>query len=187
MTRLKTIPRARVAALAATAALGVALSACGGNDETATTSSSASSPGGKQATVSLKSIDGVGDVLVNSSGQALYFSDQEAGGKIMCKADCLTFWQPLKASGAKPTAGPDVSGKLAQVKRPDGTMQVTFDGKPLYRFTEDSAPGQVTGNNFKDDFDGTQFTWHAVTTSGSSAGGGAKNSDDSSRGGGYTY
>jgi predicted lipoprotein with Yx(FWY)xxD motif len=80
-----------------------------------------------------------------------------------------------------------VSGKLAQVKRPDGTMQVTFDGKPLYRFTEDSAPGQVTGNNFKDDFDGTQFTWHAVTTGGSSAGGGAKNSDDSSRGGGYTY
>ena len=185
MTRPKIDHRARIPALAATAALALALSACGGNDETAATSPSSS--GGKMATVSLKSIDGVGDVLVNTSGQALYFSDQEAGGKIMCKADCLTFWEPLKASGAKPTAGPDVSGKLASIKRPDGTMQVTYDGKPLYRFTEDPSPGKVTGDNFKDSFDGTHFTWHAVTAGGSSSGSGGSTDSDNSRGGGYSY
>jgi predicted lipoprotein with Yx(FWY)xxD motif len=175
MTRPKTLPRARWAALAATAALGLALSACGGSDETAATTSA-----GKTATVSIKDVDGVGDVLVNASGQALYFSDQEAGGKILCKADCLTFWEPLKAGGSAPTAGPDVSGELAAIKRPDGARQVTYDGTPLYRFTQDPAPGKVTGNGFKDSFAGTNFTWHAVTSGGKSAGG-------SSQSGGYSY
>ena len=35
------------------------------------------------------------------------------------------------------------------------------------RFSEDPGPGQVTGDNFMDDFDGTSFTWHAVTAGGS--------------------
>jgi predicted lipoprotein with Yx(FWY)xxD motif len=154
----------RVAALAATAALGLALSACGGSDEPATATS-----GGTAPTVSLAQVDGVGDVLVDARGQALYFSDQEAGGEVRCKATCLTFWAPLEATRSAPTAGSDVSGKLAVIRRPDGARQVTYDGKPLYRFTEDPAPGKVTGDGFEDSFGGTAFTWHAVTATGISS------------------
>jgi len=59
--------------------------------------------------------------------------------------------------------------------RPDGKTQVTFDGKPLYRFAEDSSPKNVSGNGAKDSFGGKSFTWHVASpgkTSVSSGGGG---------------
>ena len=112
--------------------------------------------------MSAKNIGGAGTVLVDSSGQALYASDQEAAaGKVLCTGACNSFWQPLAASG-KVTSSGSVPGKLGTVKRPDGSMQVTYNGQPLYTFTQDQA-GQVTGDGFKDAFNGQQFTWHVVT------------------------
>ena len=54
------------------------------------------------------------------------------------------------------------------VKRPDGTDQLTFNRLPLYRFTEEGA-GQLEGDGFVDDFDGTHFEWAAATTGAGSA------------------
>jgi predicted lipoprotein with Yx(FWY)xxD motif len=166
-------------------AAAVALAACGGGGSDAT---AMSATGGN--TVSTKDISGTGTVLVNSSGQALYASDQEAAaGKVMCTGACNSFWEPLTANGT-PTASSSVSGKLGTVKRPDGGSQVTFDGKPVYTFTQDQA-GEVTGDGFKDAFDGHRFTWHVVTVGSgggqSNAGGGSTGSGASSGGGGYSY
>ena len=57
--------------------------------------------------------------------------------------------------GVKPTG---VSG-LTVVKRPDAKRQVAFRGAPLYRFVQDTKPGQVKGNGFKD-----VGVWRPVTT-----------------------
>jgi predicted lipoprotein with Yx(FWY)xxD motif len=76
-----------------------------------------------------------------------------------------------------PTAADGV-GKLGTVKRPDGTMQVTAAGKPLYTFVQDS-PGKVTGDGFSDDFNGQKFTWNAALAEGKSAGSGSGGSNDS--------
>ena len=57
-------------------------------------------------------------------------------------------------------------GKLGVITRPDGGKQVTFDGKPVYSFTQE-GPGEVTGDGFMDAFDGQQFTWNVVTVGGS--------------------
>jgi Secreted repeat of unknown function len=69
------------------------------------------------------------------------------------------------------------------ITRPDGTKQVTDDGKPLYTFTEDSK-GEVTGNDFSDDFGGQEFTWHAAPSdqmsTGSSGGSPSTSSGNSS-------
>ena len=54
------------------------------------------------------------------------------------------------------------------VKRPDGTSQVTFNGKLLYTFYEDS-PGEVGGDGFDDAFGGMKFTWHVVHANGSTS------------------
>ena len=84
-------------------------------------------------------------------------------------------WPPLAApSSGQPTAGDGVSGKLGTVKRPDGTRQVTLDGRPLYRFAQDSQPGKATGDNATDSFGGQKFNWHAEgdSSSSSSSGGG---------------
>jgi predicted lipoprotein with Yx(FWY)xxD motif len=47
--------------------------------------------------------------------------------------------------------------KLGTVRRPEGTVQVTYRGRPLYAFSGDRKPGQTKGEGFKD-----VGTWHAV-------------------------
>jgi predicted lipoprotein with Yx(FWY)xxD motif len=153
---------------AALAALALALAACGGGDDEQPAGAAAA-----DATVSVEDIDGVGSVLVDRSGRALYTADQESDGTIRCRGGCAAVWLPLEASGT-PTGSDDVSGELGTVERPDGAMQVTYDGKPLYRFAEDTEPGVVTGDGLSDDFGGTTFTWHAVTEDGASTGGGGR-------------
>jgi hypothetical protein len=62
---------------------------------------------------------------------------------------------------------------------------VTFDGKPLYSFVQDS-PGKVTGNGFSDSFGGTNFTWTAATAGGAPSNSGGTTTTSGSNGGGYS-
>ncbi len=150
-----------------------ALSACGGSSNAA---SPAASTTGSSDTVSTADVQGVGTVLVDSKGMALYSPDQEKSGTIMCTEGCTAIWVPLTVTST-PTGSSAVAAKLGTVMRPDGATQVTFDGKPLYTFAEDSGPDTVTGDGAKDTFGGQSFTWHvaapgAVTTTSTSGGGG---------------
>ncbi len=157
-------------ALAAAAAL--ALAACGGGDSSDSTPATA----GVGETVSVASVDGVGDVLVDSQGAALYSPDQEAGGEVLCTDACASVWLPLTLAGDDRPSGPsEISAELGVVTRPDGAEQVTYEGKPLYTFVEDPEPRTVTGDGFMDIFAGTTFTWHVAgvgTVTGGSTGGG---------------
>jgi predicted lipoprotein with Yx(FWY)xxD motif len=159
---------------ALTLLIAISLAACGGsNDNEATAGSTPST------TVSLDN-----GLLVDSTGAALYSSEQEKSGTVMCTGGCTQIWRPLKApSSGQPTAGDGVSGKLGTVKRPDGTPQVTLDGRPLYRFAEDTEKGKATGDNVSDSFGGQKFTWHAEGDS-SSSGSGSSGSGGSSK---YSY
>src|SRR3954454_1964767 len=165
-------------------AAAVALAACGGGGGGDATASS----GAGTNAVSVKDVAGTGTVLVDSTGQALYASDQEkAAGKVLCTGACNSFWEPLTASGNVSSSG-SVPGMLGTVKRPDGATQVTYNGDPVYSFTQDSA-GEVTGDGFKDAFDGQQFTWHVVSVgnTGSTSQGTGGGSASSSTGGGSSY
>jgi predicted lipoprotein with Yx(FWY)xxD motif len=173
------------------AALAVALTigACGGSGSGSGSKSATSTSG---ATVAVKQVDGVGKVLVAANGMALYTPAQEASGKILCSGACATVWEPLTpGAAAKPIASGNV-GTLAVLKRPDGTLQVTANGRPLYTFAQDPA-GQLTGNGVADAFGSQRFTWHAVLAGGMPASGSATSSSGSSSGGssggsgGYGY
>jgi predicted lipoprotein with Yx(FWY)xxD motif len=121
----------------------------------------------------VSSVDGVGDVLVDAQGAALYAADQERSGMVVCTGSCTSIWKPLTVSG-RPTAGGGVTAQLGTVERPDGHRQVTLAGRLLYRFMEDPQAGTVTGNGFADSFDGQAFRWHVATPQGIST------SDDNS-------
>ena len=95
-------------------------------------------------------------VLTANNGLTLYTLSAEKHGTFICTGSCLKDWHPLVvAAGVKPT-GPVA---LGTVKRPDnGRRQVTFEGRPLYTFDDDSRKGDANGEGFKD-----VGTWHAAT------------------------
>jgi predicted lipoprotein with Yx(FWY)xxD motif len=154
--------------LTTSAALGatLVLAACGGGRSGSSDSAPSASAG--RTTVAIKQVDGIGRVLVDASGKALYSSDVEADGKVRCTGACTSFWEPLTVDSGTPAAAAGVA-RLDVIKRPDGTNQVTANGKLLYTFSED-APGKVEGNGFADDFEGRHFTWNAVLAGGKAAG-----------------
>jgi predicted lipoprotein with Yx(FWY)xxD motif len=47
-------------------------------------------------------------------------------------------------------AGFHVTGELGVAERTDGTLQVTYEGMPLYHWVNDQAPGDTTGQGIND-------------------------------------
>ena len=69
--------------------------------------------------------------------------------KTACTAACLKAWPPvlLPKGETSATAGSGVDdSKLGTKAAADGSLQITYSGKPLYWFAGDTAPGQVHGN-----------------------------------------
>jgi predicted lipoprotein with Yx(FWY)xxD motif len=95
-------------------------------------------------------------VLTNTRGLTLYTLVGETNGKFICTSrSCLKAWPPLLvAAGTTPT-GPV---KLGTIKRPEGRIQVTYRGMPVYTFAGDSRKGQASGEDIDD-----VGVWHAVT------------------------
>jgi predicted lipoprotein with Yx(FWY)xxD motif len=130
--------------------------------------------------VSIDNVDGT-DVLVDSEGRSLYTADVEKD-RIRCTGACISIWDPVGASANDAqSASARLGVDLGVVNRPDGDRQLTFNELPLYSFTEE-GPGQLDGDGFVDDFDGTRFEWAAATTG---AGSGAASSGSPSGGSPY--
>jgi predicted lipoprotein with Yx(FWY)xxD motif len=158
---------------AAALAIGLAavvLAACGGGGDGS--SSNAGAMGATGGIVSVRSVDN-SKVLTDSQGRTLYSANVEKGGRIMCTSGCTSIWAPAGASAAQAkAAATDLNLNLGVVKRPGAGDQLTFDGKPLYSFTQEAA-GQLEGNGVMDQFNGTQFTWTAATSGASQASAGS--------------
>lgn len=154
---------ARTSSLVAGAALLTLIATACGDDDPAEPASTGDS-------IKVQSVDQMGDVLVDSSGMALYTSDLEADGSIKCVKSCLDIWEPVvlpDGTNEAPAAPDGVTAKLGVTKRPDtGDQQVTLDGKPLYQFTIDKQAGKVGGHLTEDDFEGLHFIWFVATPTG---------------------
>ncbi len=86
----------------------------------------------------------LGKVLFTTSDMALYTYDRDTKDHSNCNGSCLSAWPALTIpKGITPT-GLGVRG-LGVMVRSNGERQVTWDGKPLYRFVSDTK-GKVTGN-----------------------------------------
>ena len=104
-------------------------------------------------------------ILVTTKGRTLYSLSAETRGRFICTGACVSNWPPLILRGGARAVG--VRG-LGAIRRPDGRRQVTYKGKPLYRFYLDAKKGDAKGEGFRD-----VGTWHAAVAPRSSASDGA--------------
>jgi predicted lipoprotein with Yx(FWY)xxD motif len=85
-----------------------------------------------------------GKVLFDRAGRVLYLFASDRGKTSTCYGGCAATWPPYTVNRA-PRAGVGVrSGLLGTTRRHDGSLQVTYAGHPLYYFTGDRSPGQIT-------------------------------------------
>ncbi len=167
-----------LAALALIAALAVG--GCGGGDDSAGSGSgagyrsggesteSASSTAATEGTVAIVSattVAGLGKVIVDSKGLTLYDFHKDKDGKPACYGACAEVWPPLLTE-SEPRAGEGaMATKLGTAKRRDGTLQVTYAGRPLYAYEADRKPGDAKGN----DIDSFGAEWYALRPGGEEA------------------
>jgi predicted lipoprotein with Yx(FWY)xxD motif len=138
----------RVLRAIASLALSVGLAACtasggaaGASPASPAPSSVAASSG--PATIGMAS----GDVLTGANGLTLYTHAGDNATTSTCTDACATAWPPLSVgAGQQPSAAAGVIGSLGTLTRSDGTIQVTYDGLPLYYWQGDTKPGDVTGD-----------------------------------------
>ncbi len=128
-------------------ALLFGLTACGG---AATPASS--------ATVKVADDAKLGKILVSSGGLTLYTFSRDTANTSSCADDCAQNWPPVTLASGDPVAPAGLKGTLGTASRKDGTKQLTYNGKPLYRFGFDKNPGDTGGNGL------TTFggTWSAI-------------------------
>src|SRR5215813_13383572 len=145
------------AGLAATLLIAACGSSTSSGGSTSTAAAPASSAAASSSALRITKIGGV-TVLTNAKGFALYWFVPDTATTSKCNGSCATFWPPVKGPA---TAGAGVTGKLATIKRADGSVQATYNGHPLYTYVGDHAPGQATGNGLNVN----GGVWHEVTVS----------------------
>jgi len=86
-----------------------------------------------------------GRVLFDGKGRALYaFTRDHRGGKSRCYGDCARAWPVYYKRGTLAAGAGVKRSLLGSVRRQDGRLQVTYNGRPLYYYVHDTQPGQIT-------------------------------------------
>jgi predicted lipoprotein with Yx(FWY)xxD motif len=97
------------------------------------------------ATVSGKSEN----VLTDAQGLTLYYHTTDTPTSV-CSGACAAAWPPLLLPSGLPGSSVSLPGTLGVETNVNG-RQVTYNGHLLYRWKNDTSPGQATGegiNNF---------------------------------------
>jgi predicted lipoprotein with Yx(FWY)xxD motif len=146
------------------AGIGLIAAACSSSSGSTASSPAAASPAYSSAaaapaatgqassamTVSLAAISGIpGKALVGSNGRTLYLFAADKNGASACSGACAAAWPPALVTGATQAGSGVNQALLGTIKRPDGTMQVTYNGHPLYYFRADTAAGAAHGQGIK--------------------------------------
>lgn len=109
------------------------------------------------ATVSVIPNDQFGTILVGPNGMTLYMFTADELGVSNCVDQCATNWPPLTVASADDIVkGQILPGELGTIERADGSLQVTYNGWPLYFWKDDKAVGDTTG-------EGVGEKWYTIS------------------------
>jgi predicted lipoprotein with Yx(FWY)xxD motif len=106
--------------------------------------------------------DAEGKFLTDGEGMSLYLFEADSENTSTCYDACAEAWPPLLVDGTPVTGGEVDASKLGTTERTDGSMQVTYNGWPLYYFVKDQAPGDINGQ----DVEGFGAEWYLVSPTG---------------------
>ena len=101
----------------------------------------------------------LGEVLVDSEGLTLYGFTNDTDGTSTCTGDCASTWPALLVEGEPNIGDPLDPAVFSTVDGAEGGTQLKAGDWPLYRFSGDSAPGDVNGQ-------GSGGVWFAVAPDG---------------------
>jgi predicted lipoprotein with Yx(FWY)xxD motif len=89
----------------------------------------------------------LGSYLAAPNGMTLYTFKNDKPNISNCIDNCAANWPPyIVSSDSELVMNPEVTGELSTITRTDGSMQITYNGMPLYFWSKDVNPGDVTGN-----------------------------------------
>jgi predicted lipoprotein with Yx(FWY)xxD motif len=86
-----------------------------------------------------------GPILVDGSGRTLYLFEADRADMSTCNGDCASVWPPLIAHGTPVAAAGVNQSLLTTTARNDGSLEVVYNGHPLYYFVSDTKAGDITG------------------------------------------
>jgi len=80
-------------------------------------------------------------VLADERGRTLYtYTPDGQRGRPSCVAECAEHWPPALSTPAAENAA-----EWSPVRRPDGALQWSYQGAPLYTFSGDKSVGEASG------------------------------------------
>jgi predicted lipoprotein with Yx(FWY)xxD motif len=87
----------------------------------------------------------LGRIVVDNMGRTLYLFEKDKNRRSACYGQCAKYWPPLLTAGKPSARAGAKQSLLGTTRRANGSEQVTYAGHPLYRFAEDTKPGQTSG------------------------------------------
>ncbi len=136
----------------------------GGGSSSAASTGSSGAPAAS-VMIQLANNSTLGQFLADGKGNTLYLFLKDTKNTSNCYDACATKWPPL-ISSAKPALGTGVNAALVgTTTRKDGSIQVTYNGWPLYYYAPDQKPGDTKGQ-------GVGSVWYVLTSSGDAFTGG---------------
>ena len=88
-----------------------------------------------------------GRILFDANGQVVYVFEIDGRNRSACTStECVKAWPPV-LTREPPSAGAGADKNLlGTIRRGDGALQVTYNGRPLY-FYEHESPGEIKCHN----------------------------------------
>lgn len=155
--------------IAGALSLALLAAACGGSSAGSNASGgylgvatpAASTPAPGSTTVATAQTQ-LGRILADGGDNTLYLFERDEGGRSACTGACASQWPPLLTDGPAVAGTGATASLLGTTRRVDGTTQVTYAGHPLYRFGQDTEPGQTNGQGL----DAFGAEWYVVSPAG---------------------
>jgi predicted lipoprotein with Yx(FWY)xxD motif len=98
-----------------------------------------------------------GKIKALANGMSIYVFDMDAPPASHCVDACAEKWPPVLLTADEIAS--NLISPLGKTTRPNGLVQLTYQGRPVYTFFADRLPADIKG-------DGLGRVWHLINTQG---------------------